>query len=435
MSNRFPAAGVFPTCAFVFALLVPAAPAQQVRDPILEGYVTSLNLPQSFAVNGQRVDLQPGATYGLQKDRRTTSESPLKDALQVGAYVFVRGSLDGKTKVVRGQTILFRDDWDRKLSGVGVITKMISGGPEPLFSADGYTIRITPATDLTFHGEINTIADVGVNTWLQYEGKRDRQGVLVATKAKFMRVASKPAKVLKGPLEYEMELQPPDFLSHKQGRVKMAAIGGWHSIPADKELQARVQRVGMRVVPAFQKQMTEDDPARIHFQFWAVDDEQLHEEFCSLTGGLILVSRQSLERLANDDQLAAVLADGVAFVIQRQGISRLVASRVALGEEAASLALMSFAPATALFFAMDSNLPNKQYVQQQEEQRARLALSLMADAGYDPKQAPEAWRLVAPKHLPRNLDSLKYPDRSGYQLGILNLQYRQQNSTAISPRP
>jgi hypothetical protein len=58
-----------------------------------------------------------------------------------------------------------------------------------------------------------------------------------------------------------------------------------------------------------------------------------------------------------------------------------------------------------------------------EEQRGRVALSLMEDAGYDPWQAPEAWRLLEPKKLPADLNSLKYPNRSGYQLGILNLQY------------
>ena len=59
----------------------------------------------------------------------------------------------------------------------------------------------------------------------------------------------------------------------------------------------------------------------------------------------------------------------------------------------------------------------------QEEQRGRVALALMTDAGYDPRQAPEAWRLLEPKDLPANPQSLNYPRLSGYELGILNLQY------------
>jgi len=58
------------------------------------------------------------------------------------------------------------------------------------------------------------------------------------------------------------------------------------------------------------------------------------------------------------------------------------------------------------------------------EQRWRVALELMAEAGYDPWQSPEAWRLVAPGKLPADIGTLKYPDRSGYQLSILNRMYK-----------
>ena len=34
-------------------------------------------------------------------------------------------------------------------------------------------------------------------------------------------------------------------------------------------------------------------------------------------------------------------------------------------------------------------------------ERARMALGVMADAGYDPWQAPEAWRLMDPKEAAR----------------------------------
>jgi hypothetical protein len=40
------------------------------------------------------------------------------------------------------------------------------------------------------------------------------------------------------------------------------------------------------------------------------------------------------------------------------------------------------------------------------------------------------WRLLAPKKLPADLDSLKYPNPSGYQLAVLCLQYKQPASAA-----
>jgi len=38
-----------------------------------------------------------------------------------------------------------------------------------------------------------------------------------------------------------------------------------------------------------------------------------------------------------------------------------------------------------------------------------MALALMADAGFDPYQEPEAWRLLAPERLPKDLTKLKDP--------------------------
>ena len=61
-----------------------------------------------------------------------------------------------------------------------------------------------------------------------------------------------------------------------------------------------------------------------------------------------------------------------------------------------------------------------------------MALALMADAGVDPWQAPEAWRRVAPKVLPKDWETVKFPSRGGYQLGILNLQYSRGKAAAAA---
>ncbi len=165
--------------------------------------------------------------------------------------------------------------------------------------------------------------------------------------------------------------------------------------------------------------MADDNPFKIRFRFYAIDDE-IRNDSSSVQDGLIVVSKRVVERLKNDSQLAAVLADGVAFAIERQGAKR----NLELGLDSASLALAAASPVAALGFAQDGDLPNQQLARSLTEQRGRVALSLMADAGYDPWQAPEAWRLLAPKHVPSDTNSLKYPDFSGYQLGLLNLQYK-----------
>lgn len=69
------------------------------------------------------------------------------------------------------------------------------------------------------------------------------------------------------------------------------------------------------------------------------------------------------------------------------------------------------------------------------EQRGRMLLGYMADAGYDPWQAPEAWRLLAPSRLPKDLSKLKYPAQSEYELGILQLEYKRPSRAASAPAP
>jgi hypothetical protein len=58
-----------------------------------------------------------------------------------------------------------------------------------------------------------------------------------------------------------------------------------------------------------------------------------------------------------------------------------------------------------------------------KQERLRVALALMRDGGFDPWQAPQAWRMLEPKKLPANVASIDYPDSSCYQIQILNLQY------------
>jgi hypothetical protein len=57
------------------------------------------------------------------------------------------------------------------------------------------------------------------------------------------------------------------------------------------------------------------------------------------------------------------------------------------------------------------------------EERLRISLALMKDAGFNPWQAPQGWRLLDPKKLPANPAMIPYPDTSCYQIEILNLQY------------
>ena len=431
--------------ALALAILAVPLLAQPTYFPI-EGYISLIHHPGGFEVGGRRFEITPETAYGLVGSNTTSTASPLREALRIGVYVLVAGRDPGPFKPIMASTVMIRDDWNRKLSGVGVITKVLSPAPMAVFEADGYLIRITPSTDLTFLEDIDSLSDVSVNTWIHFSGKLGKDGILEASKARFMLAKPTKFKAVKDLEVATVKTRPAgakdnaatseamgtpaiskDGASLQQDQEVKIGLGHWHTLPADQPLQQRVHRIGMALVPAYQRVMADDDPSKIHFRFFAVDNKKWRGAVCLLDGA-ILVSTQTIERLKNDDQLAAVLADGVAYNLQRQAAKQVAMNRAAWGVAAGELA-GAFVPGLGTAALVTSMVVDRKSGDSRSGdtlvgERLRIALALMRDAGYDPWQAPEAWRLLEPKKLPANLASLTYPDASCYQLGVLNLQYQ-----------
>jgi hypothetical protein len=315
-------------------------------------------------------------------------------------------------------------DTDKKIEGFGVIDRVISGGPEPVFQADGYHIRIASTTVAKFAPGLKTLADVGTNTWLHYEGSRGHGGVVLATQVSF--VKAKQFKV-RPPEPGTLPAQPSRIDSsgklvsvHTKVRLSDAGRCGWHKVVMDKAMQERVRRVGMKVVPEYQRQLPDDSPSKIHFRIYVVDEPGFREDI-ECTEGLILVPLQVVERLANEDQLAAIMANGVAYSMEMQSSELYKEALELQGATMAGYLAGGFVSGVDTGIFAGSQVVSHVILKRMQEQAGRIALTLMADAGYDPRQAPEAWKLLAPKNLPKDLSTLKYPSRAEYQLDILRL--------------
>jgi hypothetical protein len=387
------------------------------------GYITSMPSPSELIVDGEHIDITPETKFAPIDADSSQDQGPHRVEMHVGTYVEIQGYFE-KAWAIHAQIIRLRDDRHAKLSGLGVIDKVIARGDEPVFQADGYRIRITKASHITLPDDLNSLESITPNLWLHYEGIRDADGVLVARTAHFLPARIAKIKAIPNLDSVPVQLQPPGAAqpameASRPGMVKV----GWghaHMLPADEALQTRVQRIGNRMVPAYQKEFPPDHPAKIDFRFYVMEDKR-REDLKTLDGA-VLVSTTLMNRLQNDDQLAAVLADGIARNLQQQAARMVKNNRIVLASLAGEL-VGQFVPGVGLI-APIAGIGPAQLEQTLLEQRSRVALSLMADAGYDPWQAPEAWRLLAPKKLPADTSTLKYPERSGYQLNILGLQYR-----------
>jgi hypothetical protein len=399
--------------------------AQEPVIPSLRGTVTAVQPPDGFDVDGYHV-LTSRTTQFFALNGKKREQGTLRALIAAGVYVQVIGDKDRQKHFVIARQVKVRDNGERELSGIAVVDRIFSRGTSPVFRADGYNFSLAPDAEISFKGNMDVVTDLDAGTWIRYEGRRDSAGEVVATRAEFIKM--KPRKSHGDPMKFAqvttfpsgsmIDLDGSFRINPKPDKTEDSPGGecGWYRVPDVPAVQEHVRRVGMSLVPKYQRDLPDDDPARIPFRFYVVEEKNIRSDL-SCHEGLVLVPVNVVNRLRNEDQLAAVLADGVAAGMQRQQ------SRVSSTELTTLLVL---APVIGLGGAALIGEPvvKHELARKMEDQRGRVALSLMADAGYDPWQAPEAWRLLASKEPPKDPSKLKYPDRAGYLLEILNLQYK-----------
>ncbi|MGA3135155.1 MAG: hypothetical protein ABSC88_04085 [Terracidiphilus sp.] len=317
---------------------------------------------------------------------------------------------------------------DPTVSGLGIIDRVIASGSEPVFRADGYTFRVSAATEVRFGGGLKALSEVGTNTLARFDGKRDGSGEIVAAKVEFARLKLPKRKA--EPTDLQVTTFPPGSKIDASKGFGTAGTNfpqedqggwcGWYLVPPDSALQERIRQIGMRVVPKYQRDLPGDDRAKIPFRFYVVEGTHLRKAiFCG--DGLVLLPMDAVQRLPSDDLLAAVLAEGVAGVLLQQAEDGRPFTLTDAAMKAAEFAgAAGYVPEAAAQIGL--LIEHQRAGRSMEHARGRMALALMADAGFDPHKAPEAWRLLAPKRLPKDLSELKDPERSLYLLNFLKVQ-------------
>ena len=296
------------------------------QSPAVRGYITAVRPPDGFDVNGEHVNTTAETRFGVMGTKNPVSNGPMRDAMQIGAWVQVFGEPDRKAKTVAARTVRFRDDWNRKLTGLGEIDKVISAAPDLVFAADGYRIRVTPTTDIKFPLNMKPVPNVHANLWVLYEGKLGQDGVLVASKVRILPTdhpkvksenapgdSSEPAATPKPPgngnLVAKDNAPPPNSASSQtedqvdDRRRDIQLNDDTYQISKDQALRSRVRRIGKSLIPRSQKQLPEDDLSKIPFDFIAVDDPARGVHTSLDADGVVLVSAQ----LAEDSRMTISL--------------------------------------------------------------------------------------------------------------------------------
>jgi hypothetical protein len=316
---------------------------------------------------------------------------------------------------------------NRSISAAGVIDRVVTAGAEPVYRASGYRFRVTAATQVHFRKGLQTLNEVNVNMWASFEGLPDDSGTITATKADFTRLkmsARKPdpnaVQLTKFPAGGKIDAD----LGFAVGSRAFPAENhggwcGWYDLPTDAAEQERIRLLGMKLVPSYQREPPDGDPAKIPFRFYAVSGTSTRSAiFCD--NGLVLIPEAVIQRLTNVDQLAAVMADAVAGEMLMQAGHAIKLTQKDWAEMAAVGAAADLVGGVLLVEVAANHVVKRRL----EEMRGRMALALMDDAGFDPRQAPEAWRMLAPSHAPKDPGNLKDTERSKYLDSFLEQQYK-----------
>lgn len=157
------------------------------------------------------------------------------------------------------------------------------------------------------------------------------------------------------------------------------------------EINELVQRVGQRIAKAANK-------PDYQWEFAVIDDDKMVNAF-ALPGGKVAVFTGILKHTQGEAGLATVMGHEVAHVLQRHGVERMSRSIIdqiaQLGAIGAAVGARGGGGAIAGAlgaYGVNVSLP---FNRKQESEADFIGLRLMADAGYDPREAVPFWERMS----------------------------------------
>ena len=156
------------------------------------------------------------------------------------------------------------------------------------------------------------------------------------------------------------------------------------------ELNEMVHRVGNRIAKAANK-------PEYQWEFAVIQDDRTINAF-ALPGGKVAVFTGILKVTKTEDGLATVMGHEVAHALQRHGAERMshgileqIGQLAALGAGAA-VGRPDAAMAAMTVYGVGVSLP---FDRRQESEADFIGLRLMAEAGYDPREAVSFWERMS----------------------------------------
>jgi hypothetical protein len=384
------------------------------KDVTIHGFVTEVKSPTSFEIDDYKVTRDNTISLNVTGADVTPAIFQPRD-IRVGTELEVKGDYDEQSGELKAKSVkVFLEEGHlikrmALLEKIPMLTKMGSGWKGEIL-ADGERIDVQPTTSVTLklnrteakkssgHAApeappLATLNEIDLDTFVHYEGTRGPDRAIDAVKVEFQHSELEPgeAKMWK---RLEPEVKSPDYSRFVPGTLKMhGCVYEWceHEIVPSKEAQDYVTKLGESLIPAHEKELREDDPLKISFQFYLVKAKSFNA--VSYPNGLVLVHSGVFDVLQNEAQLAFVLAHEISHTVEKHAWQAQHYHRKELMALRAGGALVPYGG--GLITSMAASGIQNAYFRSLENQADRVALQWMLAAGYDLREAPASWKAVS----------------------------------------
>ncbi len=392
--------------------------------------VTGFRSSADFDLNGKHVVLASAAAVKTQSGDTFLEASPAERNFFLGEHLLVFGERDSKAHALRATKVIIVSVPLGIVTARGIVEATFAAGtvaPDPVVRAAGYKVVISPKAAISYLPPASSADPIAVNMWMAFHGKQQPDGTILADKVVWARnTIDKNGQKLIDKTDYDPAAVDPDA---GQNPLSKAFTGiDPTKIPPyeDHLMQARISAVGDKLIPQYQRDLPAGDPAKIKFRFQLVNESRWRQPL-TLGSGIILVPFQLVERMQNDSQLAALLAFNVAMAMEQQAVDTQKSLTPLLARAGIETAGLLCAPIGAGVLTYDlvgvpGTLSAAKQVKNQDEERLRVSLFLLHDAGYDIHEAPHAWWLLNSKK--KDLAQIALPHRAAYLYQVLGTTWR-----------
>jgi hypothetical protein len=406
----------------LLACLPAMASAKEIK---IRGYVTNITSPNSFEVEDYKISRGANLTVEVEKDEAGGNLDFTPEMLRVGTQVEIKGDYNESTGELKASSIRFVLEEFKHIKRTALIDEVPAMEKTPAgwvgtFLADGEQIQVGPQTQVLFklnksqkalekqeaketvkentpdEAEVATpllsLDQTGPNTFMSYEGVRQPQGFILASRVEFMRneLEKGEANMWKS---LKVNVKASNYTDQRPGELKITQIGKFKLVP-NEQAQQYVRELGEKLIPEYQKNLPPGDPGKIPFQFYLVADKEPNA--FATPNGIVVVHSAMFNVLENEAQLAAVMGHEISHAVQehtwRQ--QQYHAKKLKALKIGAAIGSMWGGSAVTGIANMVEGAVRNGYSRSLENQADRIGLHYMLASGYDIREAPRVWKLM-----------------------------------------